>query len=72
MATCSSCGADLIFVKSVTTGKPMPLDAKPMKRIVLVDLVGGLDHKDGSCGRVVDTYLSHFVSCPDAVQHRKP
>jgi len=39
----------------------MPLDAKPEKRIVIEDMVA----------RVKDVFTSHFVTCPDAKQHRK-
>jgi hypothetical protein len=44
----------------------MPLDAKPEKRIVL-------EQRDGMhpLARVVDTYVSHFSTCPNAAQHRK-
>lgn len=70
MATCSSCGAEITWVKSVTSGKPMPLNAEPEKRIVLVDAIGDLD-RDGVRGRVVDTYTSHFSNCPHAEKHRK-
>jgi len=58
---CRSCQADIIWCTSAS-GRPMPLDAKPEKRVV-VD-----EHK---VGRVVEAYVSHFSSCPNAAQHRK-
>ena len=71
---CESCGAEIIFVASATTNKLMPLDAKPEKRIILVDLVGvlvgGLEPR-GARARVVDTYISHFATCEFADQHRR-
>lgn len=71
MSTCSSCGAAILWVKTLPGGKAMPLDAKPEKRVVLVDAIGGLD-RDGVRGRVVDTYVSHFATCPQAAEHRRP
>ena len=64
-ATCRSCGAPILWVVMRPSGKRMPLDAKPEKRITL-DLV------DGLVGEMTDTYVSHFSSCPNAAQHRKP
>jgi hypothetical protein len=60
MARCSSCGAEVIWVTMAKTGKQNPVDAVPEKRIVL----GG----DGAA--VVDTYVSHFATCPNAAKHR--
>jgi len=62
MSQCKTCGAEIKWV-TTSSGKSMPIDAKPEKRIVLEDY----DRK----GSVVDTYTSHFVTCPDAKQHRK-
>ena len=68
---CSSCNAEILWVKS-SQGKRMPLDAKPEKRIMLVHHVN-VEKGDYNEGRVIDTYLSHFATCPDsAEQHRKP
>lgn len=65
MLRCRSCGAEIRWAKS-EQGKAMPLDAEPEKRIVL-DEVEGRD----PIGRVVTVYTSHFVTCPNAAQHRK-
>jgi hypothetical protein len=59
---CRACNAPLVWATS-ENGRPMPLDAKPEKRVV----VGG----DG-VGRVVTTHVSHFVTCPKAGEFRKP
>lgn len=45
----------------------MPVDAPPMKRVVLT-LVEGDTTPFAS---VVDTFVSHFVTCPNAAQHRR-
>lgn len=61
MANCSSCGAEITWVKT-TKGKTMPIDAQGEKRVVLAS--------DGTA-EVKDTYVSHFATCPNAAQHRK-
>lgn len=62
MDKCKSCGADIVW-KKTQAGKPVPLNP-PEKRFI---------DQDG--GRVyvmlVDTYVSHFATCPNAAQHRK-
>lgn len=61
---CASCDADIIW--SITmSGKAVPLDAKPEKRLVYQDL-------ERTRVAVEDTYTSHFATCPNAGQHRKP
>jgi hypothetical protein len=40
----------------------MPVDAKPRK--VFVEFMGSFD--------LVDGFESHFATCPNADQHRKP
>lgn len=62
MAACKSCGAPIVWVKSAN-GKVMPLDGKPEKRVIVTD---------EGIGCVVDTYTSHFSTCPNAAEHRKP
>lgn len=44
----------------------MPIDVEPEKRIVLEN-----DASGQPLGRVVDTYVSHFATCPNADQHRQ-
>jgi len=41
MTTCKSCDAEVVFVPSAKSGKPMILDAKPRKGVVC--LVGEID-----------------------------
>jgi hypothetical protein len=59
---CRGCGASVLFVTTAATGKSIPLDPLPVKRIVIGD-----DLK----ARVVDTYIAHFATCPKADQFRK-
>jgi hypothetical protein len=58
---CRSCGEPIRFV-TMKTGGAMPLDIIP-KKFIQVDERG--------IGRVVEGYISHFVTCPDADRHRK-
>jgi hypothetical protein len=73
---CRSCSAPLLWVRSATTGSLMPLDAEPAEdgNIWLVD---GMAHvHNGSLFEEMlpegPRYKSHFASCPNAAQHRKP
>lgn len=63
MANCKSCGAKIEWFKMATTGRPMPVDAEPLKVIVPTGTAGE--------GKVVTAYVSHFATCPDAAEHRK-
>jgi len=66
MNTCSSCGAEIIWTVTVA-GKRMPVDAKPEKRVVLKQNEGD---PLTPLSRVVDTFISHFATCPHAARHR--
>lgn len=73
-ATCRSCDAEVVFVPSAKSGRPMILDAEPRKGVVLTDrtmtlhgLVGLADEIDVSSeARVVDVYTDHHATCPAA------
>jgi hypothetical protein len=67
MSTCNGCGAAIRWAIT-PNGRRMPVDAKPEKRIVLDDVRLG---DDPPTARVVDTYVSHFATCPKAQQFRK-
>lgn len=54
---CRSCGAPLIWGLTAA-GKRMPVDAT--------------DPLLAPIARVVDTYVSHFATCPKAAEHRQP
>lgn len=60
-AECRSCKAPIYWV-TTATGKKMPVDRGGEQKVFM---------KDG-VGHVVRVYQSHFVSCPNASQHRKP
>lgn len=73
---CRSCGAAIIWSKTVATGKAVPLDAEPHEdgniglvpagAMVLPKEMVELGKKIGS-----KRYRSHFATCPNASQHRK-
>lgn len=59
--TCRSCGASIYWAKS-HNNRPMPLDAKSEKGIVI---------RDDGLAYVEDVYTSHFRTCPKADLHRR-
>lgn len=64
ISTCRSCGAAILWLVMRPSGRRMPVDAKPEKRITIDDI-------DEGVGEMTDTYVSHFATCPNAAQHRK-
>lgn len=64
-AACRSCGAKIVWALTAT-GKKIPLDAKPEKRVVLESRT-----PFGEVAVVHDTFVSHFATCPNAAEHRK-
>jgi len=59
MSKCISCGAEIIWA-TTKRGKKMPLNKKTEKRIIL----------NNNLIEIVDTYVSHFTTCPMANKHR--
>lgn len=58
---CKGCGAEIVFMTTVS-GKIVPLNL-PSKRFVMTDTIGRV--------KLVDTWESHFVTCPEAKEFRK-
>lgn len=67
-STCRSCGAPIVWVVMFPSGKRMPLDAKPISGLIRVE--PGSPPTGHAYGE--QRYLSHFATCPNAAQHRKP
>lgn len=67
MATCRSCGADIEWVTSATTGRPMPVDVGPASKGNLA-VVSGRAHAYSKTdeGLHRERRVSHFATCPDA------
>ena len=87
MTNCRGCGAEVIWVKTITGRKKMPLDAEPVRvkvesggkadfrkdgYVVIGRIVG--DAYDDPEGEVVEAHESHFATCPVGGQfrNRKP
>lgn len=70
---CRSCGAKIIFAQT-ENGKTIPVDAAPQKRVVLSPADDGAHYlpNEPPVARVIDTYVSHFATCPNAAQRRNP
>ena len=66
MAECNSCGKEITWIKLRPMMKPHPMNPIPSKVIVLSDL-----SSDGNpVGKLVDGYVSHFATCPQADEWR--
>ena len=62
MNLCKTCKAEIIWVETATSPRH-PLNAKSEKRFI----------KDSSRTFIlIDTFISHFATCPDADKFRKP
>ncbi len=59
---CKTCDAEIVWAKT-EKGRPIPLDREPELRYV----------REGESDIVIlrSTYQTHFVTCPDAKEHRK-
>lgn len=64
MATCRSCGAEILWVRT-SKGRKMPLDAEPSKRVLVAEIEGM------RVGQIRDTFTPHWATCPNADEHRK-
>lgn len=81
MSKCRSCGAEIIWIK-MASGKSMPADPEqltywakkggskkiitPNGEVVSCELEGDIQSATGI------GYISHFSTCPNANQHRRP
>jgi len=80
-ATCRSCGAEIVWARTETTGRPMPIDVEPVDggNVVLYEApdTGELTaHVEGKGPHPVTwptplRYVSHFTTCPNAAAHRR-
>lgn len=74
-AKCSSCGADILWCESATTGALMPIDAEPVAsgNVALVGRVAHVRRGDLFEPMLPEgpRYQSHFATCPNAKQWRR-
>lgn len=66
---CKTCGARILWSKTAR-GRPIPLDEEPVKG-------GNIRIENGTALYVkpepeVERFVSHFSSCPQRAQHRRP
>lgn len=66
--TCSSCGAEVIWVYT-ERGSRMPLSEASMERRFVITGPGLAG--ENPTASYVGTYVSHFADCPNAEKHRK-
>ena len=66
--TCRTCNAEILWCIT-DTGKRMPVDAKPIKGMILEQK----DHGKGLelYGTMGAVYISHFATCPAASKYHK-
>lgn len=68
-AKCSSCGAEILWVKTAA-GKSMPLSIASKEKRFVSERGQAINYAGADVWGVTDTYLSHFADCPNAAQHR--
>ena len=66
-AKCKSCGADIYWINT-TRGNKMPVNAKAT---TIMACKGSLTDEN-SRWDMISGHESHFVTCPNADQHRRP
>jgi hypothetical protein len=65
MATnCKGCGAEIEWSKT-EAGKAVPLNRPPEKRFIML-----MHHGEGEYVKLVETWVSHFATCPKASEFR--
>lgn len=86
-AACSSCGRLIIWAVT-KNGKPMPVDARAVGNgnielvpagdpreppaALMLDKQGEREISPGVKHSPMLRYVSHFATCPNAAEHRKP
>ncbi len=65
--TCRSCGAEILWAIT-ENARRIPLDATSERRFTMVSVTP----LGEPVVRQVDTYATHFSTCPNADEHRRP
>jgi len=63
--TCGACGAQVRWCVTAKTGARQPLDAKP-QRLIQLD-----EAQDPPVGVVVEVWVPHHATCPQAQRFRR-
>lgn len=80
LGICASCESPILWVRAARSGRPMPLDRKPVNDGTLRIARGGKAHvfrdagaarEAGQEGLYPELYRSHMVTCPQASAHRR-
>jgi len=80
VSKCSACQADVVFVRNEGSGRTMILDAKPEKRVVLLELGDPIYsvaqvlpalQSGTATGQVASVFVDHHATCPNVDQFRR-
>lgn len=74
LAKCKSCGREIIWARSKSTGTLMPLTAEPtMDGNIIIDAEGMavVLTKEAKASHGGMRHISHFADCPNGPAHRK-
>lgn len=74
MAWCRSCGADIRWAELEVSSKRIPLDPFPAENgNILLNSNGKAEvlHKHDMESATPPLYVSHFLTCPNAGEHRR-
>ena len=67
MTTCKGCNAPITW-STTAAGKQVPLNDPPEKRYIMFHPADG----SREYVKLVETWVSHFVTCSKAAEFRKP
>lgn len=70
---CRSCRAEILWLKHGKTGKPAPIDAKPVPTggNIRVDLAAGTYEIVPKAARTGPLRTNHFTTCPQTARWHK-
>lgn len=74
ISRCRSCGAEIIWLRGASSGRPAPIEARPSPEGNLhLDRERGTYHlASAGCPQDQPRYFNHFARCPQADAWRRP